>query len=170
MLTFNNTDLAQRTLDITQCPDHFLKHNSAFNFFDMFALITQAQSHYSLYSFWTRLKWLKITVFVGKTSSDSCGRSGLRIYMKQVTNLKSLGFTWKKQQIYWESPQVYDANISAMVLFVVDGVAKLTFVSVFVEAEDSPASALSTPLPPSLVLGNSTIDSIRQDGGQKQQD
>ena len=80
--------------------------------------------------------------------------------MNRVTILKSLGFTWKKQQIYWESPQVFDADISAFVRFVVDDVAKLVFVSVVIEAEDSPAPALlscllSSSLPPPLVLGNS---------------
>ena len=39
-------------------------HYLAYGFFDMFASITQVQSHYSLYSFWTRLKWFKITQFL----------------------------------------------------------------------------------------------------------
>ena len=81
-------------------------------------------------------------VFVRKTSSDSRGRPSLRIDMEQVTNLKSFGFTWKKQQIYWESPQVFDAHISTIVRFAVNGVAELIFVSVVVEAEDSSAPTL----------------------------
>ena len=55
--------------------------------------------------------------------------------MNQVTNLKLLGFTWKKQQIYFEFLQVFYPHISAMVRFVVDGVTKLVFVSVTVEAD-----------------------------------
>ena len=35
-------------------------------------------------------------VFVCKISNNSHGRPNLKIDMKQVTNLKSLGFTWKK--------------------------------------------------------------------------
>ena len=35
-------------------------------------------------------------VFVWKTSNYSRGRPNLRINMNQVTNLKSLGFKWKK--------------------------------------------------------------------------
>ena len=98
ILTFNYTNLAQRSLDITLCPDPFLKHNLANGFFDVFASITQVQSHYSLYSFRTRLKWLKIAqvFFVRKTSNDSRGRPYLRIDISQVTNLKSMDFTWKK--------------------------------------------------------------------------
>ena len=42
---------------------------------------------------------------------------------------------------YWESPQV-DPHISAIVRFVVDGIAKLICVSVVVEAVDSPAPNL----------------------------
>ena len=34
------------------------------------------------------------SLFVWKTSNYSHGRSNLRNDMKQVTNLKSLGFTW----------------------------------------------------------------------------
>ena len=35
-------------------------------------------------------------VFVWKTLNDSSGRPNLRIDINQVTNLKSLGFTWRK--------------------------------------------------------------------------
>ena len=51
------------------------------------------------------------SVFVQKTSNYSRGRPNLRIDMNQVANLKSLGFTWKKLQIYWESPQVFYVKI-----------------------------------------------------------
>ena len=37
-----------------------------------------------------------VFVSVRKTSNNSRGRLNLRIDMKQVTNLKLLGFTWKK--------------------------------------------------------------------------
>ena len=136
--------MAQRSLDITLCPDPFLKHNLANGFFDVFASITQVQSHYSLYSFRTRLKWLKIAqgFFVRKTSNDSRGRPYLRIDISQVTNLKSLDFTWKKEHFYWESSQVFDSHIFAVVRFVVEGVAKIIFVSVVVEVDDSPAPTL----------------------------
>ena len=44
-----------------------------------------------------RLKWLKVTqFFVRKTLNDGRGRPNLRTDMNQVTNLKSLDFTWKK--------------------------------------------------------------------------
>ena len=101
-----------------------------------------------------------VFVFLWKTSSDSCGRLNLRIDMNQATNLKSLGFTWEKYQICWESLQVFDLSISAIFCFVVDGVATLVFLSVVVEAGDSSAptqrsSLLSPPLLPPLVLENS---------------
>ena len=80
--------------------------------------------------------------FLRKTSSDSRRRPSLRIDMKQVTYLKSLSFIWKKQKIYWESPQVFDPHISAIVRFVVDGFAKLIFASVVVEVVDSHAPTL----------------------------
>ena len=41
----------------------------------------------------------------------------------------------QKTQIYWESPQVFDSHIFAIVRFVVDGFAKLVFVSVVVEKQ-----------------------------------
>ena len=73
--------------------------------------------------------------------------------MSQETNLKSLGFTWKKQQIYWKSPQIFDPHISTIFHFVVDDVWKIVFVSVIVGEDDSPAptlwsSLLSPFLPP----------------------
>ena len=91
-----------------------------------------------------------VFVFLRKTSNDSCVRPNLRIDMNQVTNL----------QICWDSPQVFDPHISAIVRFVVDGVAKGVFLSVVVEADDSSAptlrsSLLSPPLSPPLLLGNS---------------
>ena len=36
------------------------------------------------------------SVFVWKTSNYSCGKPNLRNDINQVTNLKSLGFTWKR--------------------------------------------------------------------------
>ena len=68
-----------------------------------------------------------VLVFVCQTSNDNHGRLNLRIGMNQVTNLKLLGFTWNKKQIYWEPPQVFDPHIPAIAQFVVDGVAKLVF-------------------------------------------
>ena len=83
-----------------------------------------------------------VFVFVRKTLSNSRRRPNSRIDMNQVTNLKSRIFIWKKYKIYWESPQVFDLHISAIVRFVVDGFAKLVFVSVALEADDSPAPTL----------------------------
>ena len=48
----------------------------------------------------------------------------------------------EKQQIYWESLQAFNPHISAIVCFMVDGVAKLIFVSAVAKAEDSPAPSL----------------------------
>ena len=58
-----------------------------------------------------------VIVFVWKTSNNSRGRPNVKIDMNQATNLKSLGFTWKKKQIYWESPQVFDPHVSTIVRF-----------------------------------------------------
>ena len=95
--------------------------------------------------------------------------------MNQVTNLKSLGFTWERiANLLGVFPEVilcdidfsgffdvaFDPHISSIVRFVVDRVAKLVlFVSV-AEADDSPAptlrsSLLSPLLPLPLILGNS---------------
>ena len=74
-----------------------------------------------------------VFVFVRKTWKYSHRRPNLIIDMNQVTNLKSLGFTWEKWQIYRESPQVFDPHISAIVRFVSDCVAKLLYVPVLVE-------------------------------------
>ena len=73
-----------------------------------------------------------VFAFVWKTSNDSCGRPNLRIDMNQVTNLKSMGFTRKKNQVYWKAPQVIYPHISAIVSFVIESVSKLIFVSVVV--------------------------------------
>ena len=43
------------------------------------------------------------------------------------------------KHVFWESPQVFDDHVSAIARFVVDGVAKRVFVSLVVEADDSPA-------------------------------
>ena len=110
-----------------------------------------------------------VFVFVRKTSSDSRERPNLRISMKQVTNLKPLGFTWEKYQIYWESPEVFDPHVSAIARFVVHNVANLVFVSVVLEADDSLAptlyiSLLLPPLPPSLILWDSLPNFYWTDG------
>ena len=84
--------------------------------------------------------------FVWKTSSYSRGRSNLRSGMKQVTNLKSQGFTWERiAKLLRVFPEVvlcdidlrgffdvaFDPHISSIVCFLVDRVAKLLlFVSV----------------------------------------
>ena len=104
--------------------------------------------------------------------------------MNRVTNLKSLGFTWKRiASLLGVFPEVslcdidfhgffdvaFDSHISSMVHFIVDHVAKLVlFVSV-AEAGDSPAptlrsSLLSPLLLPFHVLGNSLPNSCVTDG------
>ena len=75
-----------------------MKYNLTYGFFDMLASITQVQNRFSLYSFWTKRKWLKITQFLflfGNFKRQSW-RPNFRIDMNQVTNLKSLGLIWKK--------------------------------------------------------------------------
>ena len=124
------------------------------------------------------------SLFIWKTSNYSRGRSNLRNYMKQVINLKSLGFTreWiaKLLGVFPEVVLCYidfsgffdvafDPHIFSIVRFVIDRVAKLVlFVSV-AEADDSPAptlrsSLLSPPLPLPLILGNSLPNSCVTDG------
>ena len=85
--------------------------------------------------------------------------------MKQVTNLKSLGFTRERIAKFLgvSFDVAFDPHISSIVHFVVDCVAKLVlFVSV-AEADDSPAptlrsSLLSPLLPLHLILGNSLLN------------
>ena len=124
------------------------------------------------------------SLFVWKTSNYSRGRSNLRNDMKQVTNLKSLGFTREKiAKLLGVFPDVvlgdidfggffdvaFDPDISSIVRFVVDRVAKLLlFVSV-AEADDSPAPTVRSPLlspllPLPLVLGNSLPNSCVTNG------
>ena len=118
------------------------------------------------------------SLFVWKTSNCSRGRSSLGIYMNQVINLNSLGFTWKRiANLLGVFPEVFlcdidfrgfsqvafDPHVSSIVRFVVYRVAKLVlFVSV-AEADDSPAptlrsSLLSPLLPLHLILGNSLLN------------
>ena len=121
---------------------------------------------------------------VWKTSNHSRGISSLRNDMKQVTNLKSLGFTRERIAnllgVFLEVvlcdidfsgffDVAFDSHIFSIVRFVVDRVAKLVlFVSV-AEADDSPAptlrsSLLSPLLPLPLILGNSLPNSCVTDG------
>ena len=84
----------------------------------MFASIIQVQKSLLFIFFLRKLKWLKITQFLF-----------LRIKKSEIT-----GFYMEKNSKLTRS-QVFDPRISAIVRFVVDGVAKLVFVSVAVEAE-----------------------------------
>ena len=115
------------------------------------------------------------SLFIWKTSNYSRGRSNLRNDMKQVTNLKSLGFTRERiAKLLGVFPNVvlgdidfggffdvaFDPDISSIVLFVVDRIAKLVLFVSDAEADDSPAptlriSLLSPILPLPLILGNS---------------
>ena len=122
--------------------------------------------------------------FVWKTSHCSPGRSNLRNEMKQVTNLKSLGFTRDRiANLLGVFPEVvlcdidfngffdvaFYPHIYSIVRFAVARVAKLVlFVSV-AKADDSPAptlrsSLLSPLLPLPLLLGNSLPNSCVTDG------
>ena len=80
------------------------------------------------------------SLFIWKTSNYSRGRSNLRNDIKQVTNLKSLGFTRERiAKLLGLFPEVvlcdidfsgffdvaFDPHISSIVRFVVDRVAKL---------------------------------------------
>ena len=101
------------------------------------------------------------SAFVWKTSSYSSGRRKLRNDLEEVTNLKSLDFTWKRiKNLVGVFPEVvlcdidfpgffevaFHPNISSIVHFVVDCVTKLVlFVSV-AEADDSPAPTLRNSL------------------------
>ena len=124
------------------------------------------------------------SLFVWKTSNYSRGRSNLRNDMKQVTNLKSLGFTRERiAKLLGVFPDVvlgdidfggffdvaFDPYISSIDHFVVDCIAKLAlFVSV-AKADDSAAptlqsSLLSPLLLLPLILGYSLPNSSVTDG------
>ena len=99
----------------------------------------------------------------------------MRNDIKQVTNLKSLGFTRERiAKLLGVFPEVvlcdidfsgffdvaFDPHISSIVRFVVDRVAKLVLFVSDAEADDSPAptlrsSLLSPLLPLPLISGNS---------------
>ena len=79
-----------RTMDITQTPDRFLKHNSAH-----ISLTCLPRKHeFKVFIFLLDETEMaqNNSLFVWKTSTCSCGRSNLINDMNQVTNLKSLGF------------------------------------------------------------------------------
>ena len=92
-----------------------------------------------------------VFVFVRKTSNDSCRSPNLRIDMSQVTNLKSLGFTWKNSkctlsfykflQHFCNRPCKTNICISCCR-------------SSWLLAPNLWSSLLSHPLAPPLVLGN----------------
>ena len=69
----------------------------------MFAMITQVQTHYFIFLLDVTEMAQNNSVFVFVwTANSSRGRPHLRIVMNKVINLKSVGFTWKKQEIYFE--------------------------------------------------------------------
>ena len=124
------------------------------------------------------------SVFVWKTSNYSRGRPNLRNNMNQVTNLKSLGFKWKRiASLLGVFPEVglcdidfrgffdvaFNPHVSSIFRFMVDRVAKQVLFVSLAEADDSPAptlksSLLSPLLPTPLVLGNSFPNSCVTDG------
>ena len=121
------------------------------------------------------------SLFVWKTSNYIRGRSDLRNHMKQVPNLKKLGFIQERIiKLLEVFPEVvlcdidffdvaFDPHISSIVLFLEHLVAKLIlFVSV-AEADDSPAptlrsSLLSFLLPLPLIPASSLPNSCVTDG------
>ena len=161
--------MAQRTLDITYCSDHFLRHNLEHGFFDMFALIMQVQGHYSLYYFWMRLKWLKITQFLfclenfkwqlWKTKRENWHEPNnkseiIGFYMEKIANLMGVLTS------FW-SPYFCSHLICGRWF------AKLVFVSVVVEGDGSPAptlwsSLLSPLLPPTSYTGEQFLTLVEQ--------
>ena len=100
------------------------------------------------------------SLFVWKTSNYSLGRSNLRNDMKNVTNLKSLGFTWKRiaklLRVFHEVvlcnidisgffDVAFDPHISSIACLVADCVAKLVLsvaTTSVAETDDSPATTL----------------------------
>ena len=126
------------------------------------------------------------SLFVWKTSNYSHGRSNLRNDMKQVTNLKSLGFTWGRIAkitgnfswgcFMWHSIEfsgffdvAFDTHISSIICFVVDRVVKLVLLASVAEADDLPAPTLRSSLfshllSLPLILGNSLPNSCVTDG------
>ena len=122
---------------------------------------------------------------IWKTSNCSRGRSNLRNDMKQVINLKSLGFITRERiaKLLGVFPEVvlcvidfsgffdvaFDHHISSIIRFVVDRVAKLVLSVSVAEADDSPAptlrsSLLSPLLSLPLILDNSLPNSCVTDG------
>ena len=95
-----------------------------------------------------------------------------RLLLNQVTNLKSLGFTWGRIanllgvfpevvlcDIYFNGffDDAFDSHISSIVHFLVDCVAKLVLFILVTEADDSPAPTLrrSSLISPLLSLSTS---------------
>ena len=120
-----------------------------------------------------------------KISNYSRGRPNLRNDMNQVTNLKPLGFTWKRiVNLVGVFPNfvlcdidfrgffdvTFDPYISSMVLFMVDCVAKLVLFVTLAEADDSQKptlrSSVLSPLLPwePLVQGNGFSNYCETDG------
>ena len=150
----------------------------------MFASITQVQTHYSLYSFWTRLEWFKITQFLVL----------LEKLQTTVAEDQTWGLTWTNEQI-WNHCGFYMEKIANLLR------VSTSFLSPYfcnrsfcgtrccetsicrdlyqlklvcetsiscLEADGSPAptlwsSLLSPPFPPPLVLGNSLSNSCSTD-------
>ena len=124
------------------------------------------------------------SLFVWKTSNCSRGRSSLGIYMNQVINLNSLGFTWKRiANLLGVFPEVFlcdidfrafcdvafNPHIYSIVHFVLVHATKLVlFVSV-AEVNDSQASnpkklsAFASPPSTPYILGNSLPNSCETD-------
>ena len=98
-------------------------------------------------------------VFARKTSNDNRGRSNLRIDMNQETNLKSLGFKWKKILVVQGVSTSFWSPYFCNRPFCGRRCCKTSIcISCCREAGDSPvptlwSSLLSSPLPPSTCIG-----------------
>ena len=119
--------------------------------------MTQLQSHYSFYSFGTRLKWLKIVFcFCSENFEQQSWKTKLENWHEPSNKFHMTGFYMEKKfQIYRESPQVFDPYISAIIRLVVDSVTKPVFCC---KSRYSPApilwnSLLSFPYPHLMYWG-----------------
>ena len=126
----------------------------------MLASIIQVQSHYSLYSFWTRLKWLKITQFFclenfkrrsWKTKLENCHEPSNKSEITGFYMEKRANFLWVFTSFL--SPYFCNRPLCGR------NCCKSSILSVAVEADGSPAptlwsSLLSPSLPSKLLLLN----------------
>ena len=169
--------MTQRTLNITQCPDRFLKHFLAHGF-----LTYLSQKHeFQVFIFLLDESGMaqNNSLFVWKTSNYSHRRSNLRNDMNQVTNLQSLGFKKERTaKILGVFPELvlcdigfcdffdvaFDPHIFPIPCFVVDRVPKLVLFVPVAEADDTSSPTLRNSLFSPLILENSLPKPCATDG------